>query len=257
MYKNEQEESINFKFILDCCKKRFMPFDKKITIDREPKDLIAAIKEYQKNGKNPIISEIKFRSPAGDIRRIDSPEKIALEMIKGGSCAISVLTEPIFFGGSLEFLKKVREVSPIPLLRKDFIFDPAQIPESYYYGADSLLLIASFFDRKSLTKLIQDSRKLGMEPLVEVHSPGDIERAADSGARLFAINNRDPDTLKINLERTALLAPLIKGVKVSASGIEKPPQLKEALKYSDAALIGSSIMRAGDIESMVKGFTGA
>jgi indole-3-glycerol phosphate synthase len=133
-------------------------------------------------------------------------------------------------------LKEVRDVSPIPLLRKDFIFDPAQIPESYYYGADSLLLIASFFDRKFLTKLIQDSRELGMEPLVEVHSPGDIERAADSGARLFAI---------------------IKGVKVSASGIENPSQLKEALKYSDAVLIGSSIMGAGDIESLVKGFVEA
>ncbi|MFQ5800680.1 MAG: indole-3-glycerol-phosphate synthase [Candidatus Hydrothermarchaeales archaeon] len=252
MNKNEHKGMLNFNYILEECKKSYVPFKRKVERSREPKDLITAIKNADKEGRNAIIAEIKYRSPSKASKRTDSPDDIALQMIRGGACAISVLTEGKFFGGSLENLMKVKSVSEdIPVLRKDFIFHPSQIPESYYYGADALLLISSFFTIKRLKSMIDDSRAFDMEPLVEVHTLEDVTRAQDAGARLFAINNRDKDTLKIDLRRTAEMAPQIKGVKVSASGIETPSHLKEALKYADAALVGSSIMASKDIATKV------
>ena len=258
MYKSKHESKLNFNYILEECKKRYRPFNKPVEKNRNPKSLITAINDAKKSGRNPIIAEIKYRSPTttnkADVYQ-RSTKEIALDMIKGGACAISVLTEPEFFGGSLDNLSEVKSVSmDLPVLRKDFIFHPTQIPESYYYGADSVLLISSFHTERKLKRLIELCRFYGMEPLVEVHGIEDINRATDSGAKLFAINNRDKDTLKIDLSRTAEMAPHIKGVKVSASGIENRPQLKVVLSSVEAALIGSSIMTADDIASKVAEF---
>jgi indole-3-glycerol phosphate synthase len=258
MNKVEHGSILNFNYILEVCKRRYVPFDKKVEKKREPKSLFSAIREAGNTGKNTVIAEVKYCSPTKTIREADSPEGIALEMIDGGACAISVLTEPEFFGGSLENLQRVKSVSgEVPVLRKDFIFHPTQIPESYYYGADSVLLIASFFATDDLQAMISGSRSFGMEPLVEVHSIGDIQKAQNSGALIYAINNRDKETLEIDLNRTARMAPHIKGTKVSASGIETPSQLKDVLKFSDAALIGSSIMGSEDIASKVAEFVEA
>jgi len=143
---------------------------------------------------------------------------LAASFKNNGACGISVLTEPLFFGGSAGSLEKAR--CGLPVLRKDFLFHPSQIKESYALGADSLLLIASFFSADALAAMIARSRSYGMEPLVEVHGEGDIERAKSAGALLYAVNNRDKDTLEVDLRRTARLAPLIDGTVVSASGIE-------------------------------------
>lgn len=102
--------------------------------------------------------------------------------------------------------------------------------------------------------MIGEARRLGMEPLVEVHSAEDIERSASAGAKLYAINNRDKDSLKIDLGRTERLAPLINGVRVSASGIETPKDLHRMLQYCDAALIGSALMRSCDIGAALRSF---
>jgi indole-3-glycerol phosphate synthase len=257
MYKNEHKGKINFNSILEACKKRYVPFDTGGDKKRKPLSLIKAIEQAKKKGRNPVISEVKYRSPTKENREIGRPEEIALEMIKGRACAISVLTEPEFFGGSLDALKQVKSVATVPILRKDFIFHPTQIPESYYYGADSVLLISSFFNTGGLREMIQLSREFGMEPLVEVHSPDGIDKATTAGAALYAVNNRDKDTLEIDLRRTELMASLIKGIVVSASGIETLEQLKGVLKHADAALIGSSIMGSADIASKVKGFVEA
>ncbi len=231
------------------------PFEKSVEIDRKRLLLTSAIEQAKDKGANPVIAEIKYRSPTTNFKNPSTPEDLARQMLKGGACAISTLTEPEFFGGSLEYLRRVKKSSQShPVLRKDFVFDKHQIPESYYYGADSLLLISSFFTEKELRKMIALSRSYGMEPLVEVHNKKDINLATSAGAALFAINNRDKDTLKIDLRRTKRLAPTIKGTKVSASGIETTEHLKEVLKYSDAALIGSSRMAAEDIEKKVADF---
>jgi indole-3-glycerol phosphate synthase len=241
---------MNFDTILQDAKGRFQGFHEDVETDRKPKDLGEAI--LHANG-NAVITEIKPASPSGKIREIKDPASMAVAMIDGGACAISVLTEEKFFGGSLGNLRVVSEVSSVPVLRKDFIFDESQIDEAYYFGADSVLLIASFFDGSGLGRFIEKSRKLGMEPLVEVHSKEDIEKAEASGARIFAINNRDKDTLKIDLERTKLIEG-VKGVKVSASGINCIDDLKFVLQYCDAALIGTEIMKAENIKEKVKEF---
>ncbi len=252
MYNNNHQSKINFNHILSKLKKRFSPFDMKVEVYRKPLSVVDSIKSSKKDGKNPVISEVKFRSPRGKISDLKSPEDVAKKMIEGGACSISVLTEEEFFGGSLESLRKVKSISTLPVLRKDFIFHPSQIPESYYYGADSILLISSFFSENELKSLIESSRNFRMEPLVEVHSPDDIERATNAGSEVFVINNRNKDTLEIDLKRTADMAPLIKGTKISASGIETTSELRWVLKYADAALIGSLIMESPDISRKVK-----
>lgn len=255
MYKNIHGSQINFSSILEDCKKRFKPFGKKVEIDRTPLNLLEAIEKIRVDGaKNAIISEVKHRSPTEENLSGGDSNKIALEMIEGGACAISVLTEEKYFNGSLSNLEQVKKISPVPVLRKDFIFHKTQIPESYYFGADSLLLISSFFTGSELKEMIDLSRKYGMEPLVETHSKEDVFKARNAGARLYAINNRNKDTLEIDLNKTRELAPLVEGTIVSASGIEKPSQLQEVLKHADAALIGSSIMGSADIKTKVQEF---
>lgn len=236
---------MNFADILQARKENFVPFEGKVAHHRKPRSLIRSIADAKREGKSPVIAEIKPASPtAGQLRRVDDVAAMALELKNNGACGISVLTEPRFFGGSLEDLRKAR--CGLPILRKDFLFHPSQIKESYACGADSVLIIASFFNVGELSAMIVESLSFGMEPLVEVHGEGDVERAGRAGARLYAINNRDKDTLKIDLRRTERLAPLIDGVKVSASGIETPSQLKSALEYCDAALIGSALMKSPD-----------
>jgi len=238
-------ELMNFADILQARRENFVPFEGNVAYERKPLSLIRSIADVKRKGMGPVIAEIKQASPtAGQLRRVGDAAAMARELKDNGACGISVLTEPQFFGGSLEDLRKAR--CGLPLLRKDFLFHPSQIKESYACGADSVLLIASFFNVEGLTAMVDGSRSLGMEPLVEVHDEVDVERAASSGARLYAINNRDKDTLKVDLGRTGRLAPLIDGVKVSASGIETPEQLAAVLKYCDAALIGSALMRAPD-----------
>jgi indole-3-glycerol phosphate synthase len=178
-------------------------------------------------------------------------------MTAGGACGVSVLTEEKYFQGALGNLKAVSEVSNIPVLRKDFIFDEAQIDESYYYGADSLLLISSFLKKDHLKKFIARARGYGMEPLVEIHSLRDVKKAKVAGAKVFVINNRDKDTLKIDLGKSKSLSKYIEGIKISASGIKNLDDLNFVLEYCDAALIGTSIMKADNILEKVKEFVRA
>jgi indole-3-glycerol phosphate synthase len=247
------DDSMNFDTILQDVKSRYSGFHKEVKTKRKPKSLADAIRNAKGSA---IISEIKPASPSGKIRTVEDPAIIAGEMIRGGACAISVLTEEKFFGGSLKNMQAVARVSTVPVLRKDFIFDVGQIEEAYYYGADSVLLISSFFDVDELARFIGKSRALGMEPLVEVHSTEDVKKAQSAGAIIFGINNRDKDTLEIDLERTKLLEG-VDGIRVSASGVKNAADLKFVLKYTDAALIGTEIMNAKNIEEKVREFVRA
>ena len=244
---------LNFTDILRSRRENYTPYEGTIALNRRPRSLIDHISGAKEKGLNPIIAEIKPASPtAGRLRDSVDVAAMAASYRANGACGISVLTEPRFFGGSLSSLRLADQ--GLPVLRKDFLFHPSQIKESYAYGADSVLLIAAFFDEAALSEMLEGSRAFGMEPLVEVHGRDDVERARSAGARLYAINNRDKDTLEIDLKRTASLAPLIDGVKVSASGIGSPADLKDALKYCDAALIGSALMKAKDPGAALKAF---
>lgn len=245
---------IMFDRILEDCRLRYKPFRKVVEKEREPLSFAEAIKKA--TGK-PVISEVKFSSPGGRVREFEAPKKIALEMEKGGACGISVLTEEKYFNGSIDYLRAVKEAVSVPVLRKDFIFDSGQVDEAYYYGADSLLLISSFFSSEKLELLIEKSRSFGIEPLVEIHSFDDIERAHNAGAEIYVINNRDKDTLEINLERSREFGRVIKGAKISASGISTIDELNYVLKYCDAVLIGTSIMKSRDVKNAVEVFVNA
>lgn len=245
---------MNFETILEDCRLRYKGFNKKIKKDRKPRSFGKAISARKDAALNPIIAEIKPSSPSGVLREIQDVRGTVKEMVLGGACAISVLTEEKYFGGSLENLRYAAEASPLPVLRKDFIFEESQIREAYYYGADSLLLIASFFEAGQLADLAAASRRLGMEPLIEVHSEADIEKAEKAKGRLIIINNRDKDTMEINLQRSEELSGLIDGVKISASGINSREDLSYVLEHCDAALIGTAIMRAESIRKKVEEF---
>jgi indole-3-glycerol phosphate synthase len=222
---------LNFDEITRACQRDYRPFRQDVPFIRKPRSLIASIEAAKKDGQRPVIAEIKPASPTeGKIRQVDDASRLARDYAASGACGVSVLTEPRFFHGSLENLRQA-SLSDVPVLRKDFLFHAAQVKESYFYGADSLLLIASFFGVEPLAQLIAGCRKYGMEPLVEVHEEADIERATSAGARLYAINNRDRHPLKIDRSRTTRLAGRIDGTTVSASVLASVAHLDEALRH--------------------------
>jgi indole-3-glycerol phosphate synthase len=243
---------LDFDEIMQACKRDYRPFRQDVPFIRRPLSLIDSIEAAKRDGRRPVIAEIKPASPtSGPIRQVDDPARLARDYADAGACGVSVLTEPRYFRGSLENLRQA-SLGDVPALRKDFLFDPAQIKESYFYGADSLLLISSFFNVEPLAQMIAGCRKYSIEPLVEVHDEDDIERASAGGARLYAINNRDRRTLKIDRSRTARLAGRINGTTVSASGISSVAHLDEALRHCDAALVGTALMSAADPAQALK-----
>jgi indole-3-glycerol phosphate synthase len=222
---------------------------------KEKRSLIAVIEKATEKGLVPIISEIKRASPGrGKIREVDIA-KTALDMEKGGACAISVLTDR-YFDGSLADLPKAKEAVKIPVLRKDFIVDEFQLEQSYISGADAILLIVSLLKDKT-KKFVEKTHRLGMEAIVEIHSEKEIKFALDSGAKLIGINNRDLKVMKVDLATTEKLIQKIPGDKilVSESGIGSKKDLEIILKAgAKAALIGTSIMLSKNIKEKVEGF---
>lgn len=208
-------------------------------------------------GRNAIIAEVKFSSPSrGRIRAPVPPEQIAQDLIRGGCCALSVLTEPAFFGGSPDSLARVRRAVEVPVLRKDFIIDPVQIDETGSLGADAVLLIASLLGDR-LPEFVERAHALGIEPLVEVHTPEEADAALGTGASLIGVNNRDLRTLEIDLSATRTLGPGIRKAGrqvVSESGIGTPEDIRALRSFCDAFLIGSSLMASEDPARTLEGF---
>ncbi|WP_281950854.1 indole-3-glycerol phosphate synthase TrpC [Nitrosophilus kaiyonis] len=207
-----------------------------------------------------IIAEIKKASPSKGIIREDfDPIAIAKEYEKGGADAISVLTEPHFFKGDIEYLTQVRRYVPMPLLRKDFIIDKYQLVEALVYGADFVLLIAKALSRKELKELLEYTWHLGMEALVEIHDKKDLVKAIFAGANIIGINHRNLETFEIDLSLSEKLVPLIPNSKiiVAESGINSHEQIVELHKIGvDAFLIGEYFMRQNDIAKAVKEIKG-
>jgi len=201
-----------------------------------------------------LIAEVKKASPSRGIIRPDfNPVEIAQTYASNGASAISVLTEPRYFQGSLNHLKSIRNAlgnKRLPLLRKEFLCDPYHIYESRAYGADSLLLIVAILTPERLNELIGLSYELGLSCLVEVHNEAELEIALMSQARIIGINNRDLSTLTVDLATTERLRPLIPPdrIVVSESGIKDRSDMEKLKKWGiDAVLIGESLMSATDI----------
>lgn len=197
-----------------------------------------------------IIAEFKRASPSlGEIRPGADPAQVVALYEAGGAAAISVLTEPEFFKGSLDDLRAARAVTRLPILRKDFIFDEIQIVEAAAGGADAVLLIVAVLSDEDLARFRDLAEELGLDALVEVHDVDEMERATQCGATLIGVNNRNLRTFQTSLETSIELAALAPAdtTLVSESGIASRADVErlEGCGYR-GFLIGESLMRAAD-----------
>ena len=197
--------------------------------------------------KLAIIAEIKKASPsAGVISESFDPVAIAKNYERDGANAISVLTDSKFFQGSLEHLRNVRNTVSLPLLRKDFIWDRAQIAESAVNGADAILLIVAALTQDQLVRLLKGAQEFRLDALVEVHSLDELQRALEAGAEIVGINNRDLTTFDVDLAVTEKLCREVPDeiVLVSESGIKTLQDVARLRAYGvDAILVGEALMR--------------
>jgi indole-3-glycerol phosphate synthase len=200
---------------------------------------------FQSDRPNRLILEIKPSSPSAGVLAslLDLPA--LLEVYQRYGLAISVLTDETYFGGSLDLLRQVRQNVSVPVLRKDFIFDPYQVAEARLVGADAVLLIVKALSDSQLGELSENIRQWGMTPLIEIQDETELERAMAVQPSILLINNRNLQTLAMDLDTTSRLAPLIpQGViRVSASGIESRADLERLKPFCDGFLIGSLLMR--------------
>ncbi len=231
------------------------------TIPKSKTDLIKSITE---NKHASLITEVKFSSPSlGKIRKISNPVEIAQSMVEGGAKALSVLTQPYLFEGSPEYFMQIRKNVQIPMLMKDIIVDKIQIDAARKIGADYMLLIQSLFDiglLGDIDEFIEYGHKNGLKVLVEAHTKSEFENSLRTDADLVGINNRNLDTLQIDINTTK---NLLEGydktrIIVSESGIETPQDIQFLKKCGASAfLIGSSIMKSENIKENVRSLVNA
>lgn len=236
------------------------PPDGQVSVDA--RSISDALRDAADDGRVPVIAEVKPTSPTTDGERTEDPVELARGMVDGGAAALSVLTEPDHFGGSLEALERVRAAVDVPVLRKDFILDEAHLDA---VEADLVLLIARFVD--DLPGLVEAARTRGVQPLVEVHDRDELLAALEAGAEIVGVNNRDLASLEVDLstfERVTgpdadrpgasmvdrELAGVLEDVTlVAESGVSTPADVRRLRRAgADALLVGSAIMD-GDVES--------
>jgi len=207
-----------------------------------------------------LIAEHKRRSPsAGTIREGASVTEIVKAYERGCAAALSILTEPFHFGGSLDDLAEALAATELPILRKDFIVDPYQLYESAAAGADAILLIVAVLDPDDLYDLLREARDLDLDAVVEVHDERELEVALDVEADVLGLNNRDLTDFSVDIERTyELLSDVPAGKTVVAeSGYSSRDQLDDLERVGvDAVLIGETLMRSADVEDACLELTG-
>jgi len=236
-------------------RKKILPLaqlKKRIAQRKPPLDFSLALQ-----GKHiGLIAEVKQASPSrGVLCPNFNPTEMATIYAQGGANAISVLTEVNYFKGSIDHLAAIREVVKLPLLRKDFIFDPYQVYESRAYGADALLLIVAILSQEQFKELLSLSHSLGLRCLVEVHNETDAERALLSGAEIIGINNRDLYTFTVDINTTGQLRPLIPQQKivVAESGIKNRKDIEKLMDWRvNAVLVGEALVTANNILTKMK-----
>ena len=206
-----------------------------------------------------IIAEVKKASPTKGLLRPDfDPVELASTYADNGAAAVSVLTNADHFQGSIEHLESVHgAVSPggIPVLRKEFIFDPYQVYEARAYGADAILLIVAMLTPDLLRELLSLSKGFWMQCLVEVHDETELDVAVEAGAEIVGINNRDLRTFKTSLDVTERLAPLVPAgrIVVSESGISDRDHIRRVKEAgAHAALIGEALLTAPDVGAKLR-----
>lgn len=207
-----------------------------------------------------IIAEIKRASPSkGWLCEDLDVATMVQSYAQGGAAAISVLTELVYFKGSLADLTNARHSADLPVLRKDFIFDPYQVYEARVFGADAILLIASILSLSDLSALIELARILGMASLVEVHNEPEVENALNAEASLIGINNRNLADFNVDIGTTMKLRPLIPATVtvVSESGIKSYADIAALHEAGiNAVLVGETLVSSPDPEAKLKELRG-
>ena len=224
----------------------------------EPRSLQAAL-EGPRGTDVAVIAEIKRASPSAGVFDANlSATETAMAYARGGAAAISVLTEPEFFKGSLDDLTSARAAG-LPVVRKDFILDTWQVLESRASGADALLLIVRALEQPELETLLAACRTLRMDALVEVYDEAEMTAALGAGATIVGVNNRDLESFEVDRERTVRLAPLVPEgvVLVGLSGVNTRSDV-EALEAAGAraVLVGESLVRAADPAAELRALRG-
>jgi indole-3-glycerol phosphate synthase len=223
-----------------------------------PRDLAAALTP-RSPGRVRLLAELKRASPvAGVLARDFDPVPRAAEYVAAGATALSVLTDP-HFQGSLDDLATVRALADCPILEKDFVLEPYQVWEARARGADAVLLIVAILDPARLAELYQTAKGLGLGVLVEVHDEAELDVAAELGAGLIGINNRDLKSFRTDLATTERLAPRAPaGARlVSESGIASPADvLRVAAAGAHAVLVGEALSRSGDPGAKIRELLG-
>ncbi len=208
------------------------------------------------SSKPALIAEVKKGSPSqGEIRADFDPVAIAQSYERAGAACLSVLTDVQYFQGSPTYLREVRAAVGLPLLRKDFVFDPYQLDEARAWGADCVLLIVAGLERGLLTDLYHEAKHRLLDVLVEVHDEAETEFAVEMGADMIGINNRDLGTFETDLSTTLRLIRLIpEGVlKVSESALSTSEDVRKVHEMgADAVLIGTAFCASEDIEGKVR-----
>jgi indole-3-glycerol phosphate synthase len=222
---------------------------------------------HPKRGSISLIAEVKKASPSAGVIRSDfDPIAIAKAYEAAGATCLSVLTDQKFFQGSLEYLREIRQIVKLPLLRKDFIIDERQILEAAEAGADAILLIVAILNDQQLSHFHSLATEAGLAALVEVHDEAELNRALAAGATLIGVNNRDLKSFKVDLATTERIATRIerflssggqKPILVAESGIHSRADVERLLRSgAGAILVGESLMRDADIGAKVRELIG-
>ncbi|HEY3267140.1 MAG TPA: indole-3-glycerol phosphate synthase TrpC [Armatimonadota bacterium] len=210
-------------------------------------------------GRTALIAEVKRASPAKGLLNADfDPIQQAIMYAAAGASAISVLTERHYFQSDPADLVRIRAAVPVPVLRKDFLFDPWQVAESRLMGADAILLIATVLDADALNGMLHEAAAYDLGVLVEAYDESDLERVFATPARVIGINNRNLKTFEVSLENTRRLAAIIRKERpdatiISESGMFSAEDIRAVRSWgADAALVGESLMKAPDVPAKVR-----
>ena len=227
-------------------------------VSRDHRRLVDAINQCN---KTPVIAEIKYASPSsGRIREFEPPLRIATDMLDGGACGLSILTDPVSFQGGVHILSQLAKTVQAPLLMKDIIVSPRQLSAAARAGADGVVLISELFTEglgeEDLVAMVKEAKRLGLETLVEANGVDEFNRIRHCEPDLYGINNRNLSTFAVDLDTTRLIlsqTEKVDGPVVSESGIENRSDVKQLKNAgAHAFLVGMSVMRSNNIKAKVR-----